>query len=140
MRIEFDDNLITGNEMIDTQHKELISRTNQFLAKLEENVGRVDAIKMLDYLDEYVKFHFGEEEKLQEEIGYPGIKEHKEKHKELQDTVKELYTMLEEEEGPSEAFVKQVEVHVVDWLVRHIQGFDRSVAEYRFMADNAEKL
>ena len=48
MRIEFDDNMITGNEMIDTQHKELIDRTNQFLAKLEENVGRVDAIKMLD--------------------------------------------------------------------------------------------
>ncbi|MCI9272303.1 MAG: hemerythrin family protein [Dorea sp.] len=140
MRIEFDENLITGNEMIDTQHKELIDRTNQFLAKLEENVGRVDAIKMLDYLDEYVEFHFGEEEKLQEEIGYPGLAEHKERHKELQNTVKELYDMLEEEEGPSEAFVKQVEVNVVDWLVRHIQGFDRSVAEYRFMADNAEKI
>ena len=136
MRIEFDDNLITGNEMIDTQHKELIERTNQFLAKLEEHVGRVDAIKMLDYLDEYVEFHFGEEEKLQEEIGYPGLAE----HKELRHTVKELYDMLDEEEGPSEAFVKQVEVNVVDWLVRHIQGFDRSVAEYRFMADNAEKI
>ena len=67
MRIEFDENLITGNEMIDTQHKELIDRTNQFLAKLEENVGRVDAIKMLDYLDEYVEFHFGEEDQKQEE-------------------------------------------------------------------------
>ena len=37
MRIEFDENLITGNEMIDSQHKELIDRTNQFLAKLEED-------------------------------------------------------------------------------------------------------
>ena len=140
MRIEFDDNLITGNEMIDTQHKELIDRTNQFLAKLEENVGRVDAVKMLDYLDEYIEFHFGEEEKLQEEIGYPGLAEHKAKHEELKATVKELYDMLDEEEGPTEAFVKQVEVNVVNWLVRHIQGFDRSVAEYRFMADNADRI
>ena len=76
MRIEFDDNLITGNEMIDTQHRELISRTNQFLGKLEERPGRVEAIQMLDYLDEYIEFHFGEEEKLQEEIGYPGLAEH----------------------------------------------------------------
>ncbi len=140
MRIEFDDNLITGNEMIDTQHRELIDRTNQFLDKLEENVGRVDAIKMLDYLDEYVEFHFGEEEKLQEELQYPGLGEHRKKHEELRNTVKELYAMLDEEEGPSEAFVKQVEVNVVDWLIRHIQGFDRSVAEYRYMTENADKL
>lgn len=73
MRIEFDDNLITGNEMIDTQHKE-------------------------------------------------------------------LFDMLEEEDGPSEAFVKQVESNVVNWLILHIQGFDRSVAEYRFMADNADRI
>lgn len=140
MRIEFDDNLITGNEMIDTQHKELIDRTNQFLAKLEENVGRVEAIKMLDYLDEYVEFHFGEEEKLQEEIGYPGLAEHRKKHEELKNTVKELFDMLEEEDGPSEAFVKQVESNVVNWLILHIQGYDRSVAEYRFMADNADRI
>lgn len=140
MRIEFDDSLITGNEMIDTQHKELIDRTNQFLAKLKEHAGRVDAIKMLDYLDEYVEFHFGEEEKLQEEISYPGLAEHRKKHEELRNTVKELYHMLNEEEGPTEAFVKQVEVNVVDWLIRHIQGFDRSVAEYRFIADNADRI
>lgn len=141
MRIEFDDNLITGNEMIDTQHKELIERTNKFLAKLEEeHPGKVDAINMLDYLAEYVEFHFGEEEKLQEEIHYPGLAEHKKKHEELRNTVKELTEMLEEEEGPTEAFVKQVEINVVNWLIRHIQGFDRSVAEYRFIADNADRI
>ena len=103
-------------------------------------MGRVDAVKMLDYLGEYVEYHFGEEEKLQEEISYPGLAEHRKKHEELRNTVKELYNMLDEEEGPTEAFVKQVEVNVVDWLIRHIQGFDRSVAEYRFMADNAERI
>lgn len=99
MRIEFDDNLITGNEMIDTQHKELIDRTNKFLAKLEEHVGRVDAVKMLDYLGEYVEYHFGEEEKPQEEISYPGLAEHRKKHEESWNTVKELYNMLDEEEA-----------------------------------------
>ncbi len=140
MRIEFDDSLITGNEMIDTQHKELIERTNQFLEKLENNAGKIDAIKMLDYLDEYVEFHFAEEEKLQEEIHYPGLAEHKEKHNELRNTVKELLEMLEEEEGPTEAFERQVKINVVDWLIYHIKGFDRSVAEYRFMDKNVERL
>ena len=127
---QFDDSLVTGNEMIDTQHKELIEKINQLLKACEEGDAKVKAIKMLDYLSEYTDFHFSAEEKLQEEIGYPGIKEHKEKHQEFVKTVEELHEMLVEEEGPSEAFVKQVQKNVVDWLYNHIKGFDRQVAEY----------
>lgn len=48
--------------------------------------------------------------------------------------------MLVEEEGPTPAFVEQVNRNVIDWLYRHIKGFDRSVAEYRFMRGNSENL
>ena len=48
--------------------------------------------------------------------------------------------MLEEEEGPTDAFVEAVNKNVIDWLYRHIKGFDRSVAEYRFMRGNSENL
>ena len=48
-------------------------------------------------------------------------------------TLEALRHMLEEEEGPSEAFVEQVNKNVIEWLYRHIKGFDRSVAEYKFM-------
>ena len=130
MRAEFDETLVTGNEMIDGQHKELIERINQLLESCEDGQGKVKAIKMLDYLLDYTEFHFSAEEKLQEEIQYPGIEEHKVKHAE----------MLEEEEGPTEAFVAQVKKNVVDWLFDHIKGFDRSVAEYKFMASNADRL
>ena len=41
--------------------------------------------------------------------------------------------MLQEEEGPSDAFVKKVEENVVKWFYTHIAGFDRSVAEYKNM-------
>ena len=41
--------------------------------------------------------------------------------------------MLEEEEGPSAAFVEAVNKNVVEWLYNHIKTFDRSVAEYKFM-------
>ena len=95
---------------------------------------------MLDYLLDYTIFHFEAEEKLQEEIQYPGIQEHKAKHAEFKQAVKELQEMLEEEEGPTEAFVAQVQKNVVDWLYDHIKGFDRSVAEYKFMASNTDRL
>ena len=79
MRAEFDETLVTGNEMIDSQHKELIGRINQLLESCEDGQGKIKAVKMLDYLLDYTEFHFSAEEKLQEEMEYPGIKEHKEK-------------------------------------------------------------
>lgn len=140
MLAKFDDTLITGNEMIDTQHKELIEKINGLLISCEDRANKVGAVKMLDYLADYTDFHFSAEEKLQEEIEYPGIKEHKAKHEELKKIVKELHEMLEDEEGPTDAFVENVNKNVTEWLYYHIKTFDRSVAEYRFMRDHADRL
>lgn len=137
MNIEFDESLITGNEMIDAQHKELIERIAKLITCCEQNGGKLEAIKVLDFLDEYVEYHFSAEEKLQEEFEYPGIAEHKEKHAEFKEAVKELYEMLEEVEGPTEEFVNAVKKNVLDWLFGHIKGFDCSVASYVNMRSQA---
>ncbi len=140
MRAEFDETLVTGNEMIDGQHKELIDRINKLLDSCEIGNDKLAAIKMLDYLADYTDFHFGEEEKLQEAIEYPGIEQHKKEHEKLRRVVEELHEMLEEQEGPTNAFVAQVNENVIDWLYNHIKGFDRSVAEYKNMRKNSEIL
>ena len=140
MRAEFDESLVTGNEMIDGQHKELIQKINDLLDSCEENGGKAAAVRMLNFLADYTEFHFQAEEKLQEEIAYPGIEEHKKRHEEFIRTVEELHEMLEEEEGPSEAFVEQVNKNVIEWLYGHIKSFDRSVAEYKFMRANEKMI
>ena len=140
MRAEFDESLVTGNEMIDAQHKELIDKINKLLDSCETSKDKVVAVKTLDYLADYTEFHFGEEEKLQASINYPGIEEHKKEHDKLRQVVKDLYNMFEEEEGPSDVFVEQVKKNVMEWLYRHIKGFDRSVAEYKFMNSSSERL
>mgnify|MGYP000367660139 FL=1 len=136
MYAEFTDDLVTGNEMIDTQHKELICKINDLLKSCEERSNQSGAARMLNFLADYTEYHFNEEEALQESI----IKEHKEKHEELRRTVQELHEMLTEEEGPTDAFVEKVSEKVRDWLYYHIQTFDRSVAEFKFMRDNAERI
>ncbi|MBA4697973.1 MAG: hemerythrin family protein [Ruminococcus sp.] len=140
MRAVFDESLVTGNEMIDSQHKELLDKINKLLDSCEVGNDKLMAVKTLDYLADYTEFHFSEEEKLQADIEYPGIGEHKKEHEKLRTVVKELYEMLEEEEGPSNAFVEQVNKNVIEWLYGHIKSFDRSVAEYKFMASNSERL
>ena len=138
MFIEFDDNLLTGNGVIDEQHKEWIDRINKLTRSCESGTGKLEAVKMLDYMAEYAEFHFAAEEKLQEEVSYPGIEEHKKKHMEFKKAVDELHEMLEEEEGPSAAFVQAVNKNVVDWVYNHIKAFDCSVASYVNMKLNPD--
>lgn len=140
MYIEFDENLITGNDTIDTQHRELIDRIRQFVAVCESSEGRLKSVKMLDYLEDYTNFHFGEEEQLQERVNYPELRQHREKHAEFKRSLGELREFLEESEGPTDDFVKQVEKNVVDWLFNHIKTFDRSVAEFIYMRENPGRL
>ena len=140
MYAEFTDDLVTGNTLIDSQHKELIDKINDLLKSCEERSNQSGAARMLNYLADYTEFHFSEEEKLQAEIEYPGMEKHKEEHEKLRRVVKELYEMLEEEEGPSEAFVEQANKNVIQWLYSHIKGFDRSVAEYKNMRNSNEML
>ena len=58
MLITFDESLITGNATIDEQHKALIQKISDLVTTCENGDGKVKAIKMLDYLEEYTNFHF----------------------------------------------------------------------------------
>ena len=130
MKVEFDNSLVTGNEMIDGQHKELIAKIDKLVTCCQEGGEKMQAIKMLDYLAEYTDFHFSAEEKLQEEVSYPAIEGHKAKHEEFKKAVDELHGMLVEEEGPTDAFVAAVEKNVVNWLFDHIKNMDQALAAY----------
>ena len=121
MNITFDDNLITGNKTIDSQHQELIDRIRQFVAACESGDSKIKAIKMLDYLDEYTNFHFQEEEELQKKVSYPEFSGHHAKHEEFKTSIQELYDYLNENEGPDDQFIEQVKRNVVDWLFQHIK-------------------
>ena len=139
--LEFNSNLVTGNVEIDEQHKEWIDRINKLLSNCEEGCGcKVESIKMLDYMADYADYHFKAEEKLQEEVEYPALDEHKKKHDEFRQSVAELHEMLQEEEGPSKAFVEAVRKNVVQWLINHIQTFDVSVASYINMKLEPERI
>ena len=119
LNITFDDNLITGNKTIDTQHKELIDRIQNFLTACQNGDSKVKAIKLLDYLDEYT---------------------HHEKHEEFKKTIQVLYEYLNDYEGPTDQFSELVQKNVIDWLFGHIKTNDRSVAEFIFIRENPDRL
>lgn len=60
--ITWDESFITGVAEIDVQHKKLIDKYNEFLAAIQSNQGREAAGAVLDFLQFYAGWHFGEEE------------------------------------------------------------------------------
>ena len=126
----FDKNLQLDNELIDSQHKELIDRINDLIKSCEEKKDAEEAMKMLDFLVDYTHFHFSAEEKLQEDMQFPGIDRHKAQHREFVETVGQLKDKLAKE-GPTDEFVDLVNEKVTEWLYGHIKVFDRAVADFK---------
>ena len=60
--MDFTDDLVTGNDLIDGQHQELIGKINDLLQTCETGDGKKKALNTLDYLEEYTNFHFSQEE------------------------------------------------------------------------------
>ena len=130
MAIVFDDSLRTGNGLIDTQHQELIARVNKLTDACKVGAEKLTAVQTLNFLMDYTNIHFADEEKLQEENAYPLLEAHKGQHAAFVKAVEELQEMLEEEEGPTDAFVEAVNKNITDWLLNHIQVQDKAVAAY----------
>ena len=69
--------LMSGNDMVDDQHKQLIDAINGLYRAIDSGKGVEEAKKTLDFLAEYTTFHFGCEEELMNSKKYPLYLEHK---------------------------------------------------------------
>jgi hemerythrin len=123
------ENYATGIELIDNQHKELFSLTNElFHACLDGDEVLKDIFKeTMGRMVAYVRFHFGAELELLLRVKYPDYHEHKKQHdtmvREILEAVKS-YT-----EGRK--FVPNLFVRTLrDWILSHIAISDKHYVSY----------
>jgi hemerythrin len=121
--------LETGNQLIDTQHKQLIQAINDLLDACSGGKGRQALDGTLDFLAKYTAKHFGDEENLQLKSGYPDYNNHKKLHDGFKVTVADLGRQLKAE-GPTIALVGKVNSSIGGWLVNHIKREDTKVAAH----------
>lgn len=129
MSVEWREALATGNVDIDNQHKELFRRFNNLLDSCQRGEGKEEVFNMLLFLGDYVRTHFAAEEKLQIQHSYPGYRAHKEEHDRFIDDFRKLEDQLRSE-GSTFVLVIQTNQTIVDWLIRHISGTDKELANY----------
>ncbi len=127
--LTWDSSLETGVSLIDNEHKELIKKISDVLDASMQEKG-LDSIKStLDFLSEYAVLHFSHEEELQKNSSYQKYEEHKKQHIKFLETVNRLVE-VSKKDGANLKLVLDVNKLVVDWLINHINLYDKHFADY----------
>jgi hemerythrin len=129
MPLEWNDSLSIGVAEIDDQHKELFKRFARVLDACTKGQGSDEVRSLLLFLDEYVRIHFRDEERLQLEIGFPEYGEHRRQHLAFIEQVAALEeTVLAD--GATLSVITRANNMLTDWLVHHISRMDRKIGEF----------
>jgi hemerythrin-like metal-binding protein len=140
--MEWTKDLSVGVDTIDSQHKELFSRINGLVAAIKEHTCKYRIGDVVRFLDEYIVFHFGEEEKYMLQYGYPGYTGHKAQHTEFIANFNKLKEELPKLEGGMKpgSYDLSVETNqvVVDWILDHIAKVDKELG--KFLATHGKGL
>lgn len=129
MAIEFTKALETGNDLIDSEHRELIKAINALMDACSAGKGRTVVDKIVRYVYAYTAKHFSDEEALQKRYGYPDYPQHRQYHEGFKRVVKEIAKRLHYE-GPTIELIGQVNKNIAGWLVNHIRTEDVKVAAH----------
>lgn len=129
MKYVWTQNLETGNEIIDSQHKALIEALNTLVDATMRGCGCQELRQTVEFLEEYTRKHFADEEVLQLEYQYPDYESHKKKHEEFFQVVQEIGEKLSEE-GATMKLLGRVNREMGDWLILHIKIEDARLAQY----------
>jgi hemerythrin len=127
--VVWDDKYATGIQLIDNQHKELVSLTNElFRACMDREVIQQEVFKeTMKRMVDYVRFHFGAEQDLMQRVNYPDYAEHKKQHDVF--VLKVIESVRGYNEGKKmvpNQFVRTLR----DWILSHIAHYDKLYASY----------
>ncbi|MFT3917122.1 MAG: bacteriohemerythrin [Anaeromyxobacteraceae bacterium] len=120
--------IAVGHHDIDTQHQELFRRLGQLLDAVRS--GRSAEIgRLFDFLGVYCVDHFGMEQTLMEQTGYPDYPMHKAAHQRFIKTYQDLQASFGAQ-GATADLTQKLRGWIGDWLWAHIGQTDRKLAGF----------
>lgn len=125
----WEENLSVGVDVIDEQHKMLLSRLSELSEAVSQRRGSGQIVGTLSFLSDYVDFHFGTEERHMTANDYPGYQEHKAAHEEFKRTLKRLSDDFEEE-GATTDLADSINTLLINWFLKHIRQVDQELGRF----------
>lgn len=129
MAFHWSQELETGVDIIDQQHREIFHRGNLFVESCKSGKGREALLDTLNFLAHYVEDHFGQEEQLMAAHNYPDMEQHIEQHQDFRAQVRSLHEQVSEH-GPSFNVLADTNQKILDWLIGHIKKTDRALGSF----------
>ena len=129
MSMEWNNNLATGIADIDNQHREIFSRVAKLTDACSDGRGKEEVLRLLLFLQDYIKEHFSAEERIQLRHGYPDYAAHKAQHTRFIEDVGRLESAFRED-GATLSLVIMTNKTLTSWLVQHISKTDKELAGY----------
>lgn len=123
----WDPDLETGNELIDTQHKQLFRLVNELHDAILKSAAGPLLADVLSQLILYTATHFKDEEDFWRKNNYPYLDEHIREHNRLTDEALEIERKFLKGELVLSLNLSQF---LKDWLKHHIKGEDKKAADY----------
>lgn len=122
-------NFEIGIEVIDDQHKVLVSLTNQLALSLANQGPELETDKLLTELFEYAEYHFSTEEKVWEEVldSDVSVTTHQTSHQNFISQITDIKTRFEQNRTTS--IQNDILSFLINWLAHHILEEDMMMAK-----------
>ena len=141
LSVEWSREYEVGQPEIDEQHRKLFVSVNDFASTLKKDRNFSQAGPMINFLDEYVRTHFKDEEDIMESNGYPFLDAQKEEHERFTRLFSHLKSDIEDDTGSDWHFLLfRIQVLVVDWLVHHTCKSDRHIGKFLRLQKTTDKM
>ncbi len=121
--------IAVGHPTIDQQHQELLGRADELLLAMQEGRATQQLDQLLGFLRDYVREHFGMEEKLMGARGYPKLAAHKLQHAEFHTRFRDIEERFRSS-GANAKLVLDLRELMKGWFVNHICTVDKALAGY----------
>ena len=127
-QINWSEDLSIGNNDIDEVHKNLMDIYNELIVFIESKENRDEFALILSKMTDYCLTHFKKEEEYMKKFGFPGLKMHKNSHK---DYIYKVAMYNIDLKGIDPPKIEEVIDFLEKWWVDHILKIDKRYEDYK---------
>ena len=125
--IQWNDYFSVNVKAMDDQHKKFIDMLNACLQAQEAGQLNDMAFDTLKDMMNYLNRHFGDEERMMRDNGYPDLDKHIELHRLF---VKRTNDFLDRYASERGAIAEELLTFLKDWFINHIVKIDKKYSDF----------
>jgi len=122
-------NLTVGVTEIDEQHKTWFDKAEKLFEAGQKRQAAEYIGELLNFLEDYTKKHFSDEEKYMLNIGYPEYAAQKQAHTAFIAQLEKIKKDFQAS-GGNFAVIMSANKLIIDWLTQHISNMDKKIGVF----------